>query len=477
MHLAPPTGPSRTALATLVVSALVVMSTFVATRATAQPSAPDAAVETGLRTPVLSPRRVPGLLAATVTDSRAREALQPLIDEALPNTCIIVTDHGRVIVDSGTSIVEPASTVKLLTATAVLETLDPASRLRTSFAATSPLADGVLDGDAYLIGGGDPLLTTPGYEVSFFNRDQLKNDFAALADNIVAAGVREIRGGVVGDDSRYDQERWVATWPERYRNQGFVGPLSALMVNDGQTGYTDDPAAPATERQPGDSPLLAAQTLQTLLEERGVRVSGAASTGVAPDGTTEVAGLDSSTIRELVGQMLIESDDTTAELLTKELGLQVAGTGSTAAGTQAIVDKLSAQGLPVDGLLLTDGSGLDEGNRLDCHLLAAVLDRAGPDSELAALLPVAAENGTLRPRMRRTPAQGRVAAKTGTLDHVNALAGFAETDGGQDLTFVYAVVGRDQPRGYVPLDEFAIGLVSLPAGPDLEQLGPKAASG
>lgn len=471
------TRARRTRRALLVVTAIVAALTLVPLDATAQDADPPSDLVSNLRTPVLSPRRVPALLAATVTDSRAREALQPLIDEALPNTCIIVTDHGRVIVDSGTPIVEPASTIKLLTAVAVLERLDPSSRLRTAFSAASPPQGGVIDGDAYLIGGGDPLLTTPGYEVSFINRDQLKNDFAALADSIVAAGVREIRGGIVGDDSRYDRERWVSTWPERYQNQGFVGPLSALMVNDGQTGYEDDPDSPATRRQPGDSPLLAAQTLETMLEARGVRVGGPASTGEAPDGVTEIAGLDSLPIRELVRQMLVESDDTTAELLTKELGLQVAGTGSTAAGTQAIVDTLVADGYSVDGLQLIDGSGLDEGNRVDCHLLADVLDRAGPESELASMLPVAAQNGTLRPRMRRTPAQGQVAAKTGTLDHVNGLAGFARTAGGQSLTFVYVVVGAEQPRGYVPLDEFAIGLVGLPAGPDLEALGPKAASG
>jgi D-alanyl-D-alanine carboxypeptidase/D-alanyl-D-alanine-endopeptidase (penicillin-binding protein 4) len=285
--------------------------------------------------------------------------------------------------------------------------------------------------------------------------------------------VREVRGGIVGDDSRYDQERWVSTWPTRYQSQGFVGPLSALMVNDGSTGLSLDPETPARSRHPGDSPVLAAETLRSLLVDRGVRVTGGASQGRLPEGASEIAVLDSPTIRDIVGQMLIESDDTTAELLTKELGLQVSGQGTTAAGTEAIADKLAADGLPLDDLVLTDGSGLDEGNLVNCHLLAAVLDRAGPESELAALLPIAGENGTLRPRMRRTPAEGRVAAKTGTLDHVNALAGFALTSGGASLTFVYDVVGDQQPRGYVPLDEFAIALATAPAGPDVQQLAPK----
>jgi D-alanyl-D-alanine carboxypeptidase/D-alanyl-D-alanine-endopeptidase (penicillin-binding protein 4) len=438
-----------------------------------EPLAEPTNARASLVTPVLSPRRMPALLAANQTDAAIREAVQPSLDEALPNTCVVITDHGRPIVDFGSDVLEPASTIKLLTAVAVLERIDPNSRLRTSVRTAEAPRDGVVDGDLYVVGGGDPVLTTPGYEVSFTNRDQLHNDLAPLADAIAATGVREVTGDIVGDDSRYDQERWVSTWPTRYQNQGFIGPLSALMVNDGQTGYEDEPDQPATNRQPGDPPVLAAATLASLLAERGVTVTGGAIQGRAPAGSTEIAGLDSPTIRELVGQMLIESDDTTAELLTKELGLVVHGDGSTAAGVRAIVDQLTADGLPMDGLVLNDGSGLDEGNRVNCHMLTALLDRAGPDSELAALLPVSGENGTLRPRMRRTPAQGQVAAKTGTLDFVNALAGFVTTSSGNPLTFAYVVVGPNQPRGYVPLDEFLIDLVVAPGGPDVEQLAPK----
>lgn len=465
---------SRSFRPTLVVATVVLLVTTVLVARASEPARAGATpTASALLTPVLSPRRLPELLASNITDTRVRDAIQPRVDEALPNTCIIVTDHGRVILEHGTTVVVPASTVKLLTAVAALEILDPDGRLRTTLNANRTPNNGVIEGDAYLIGGGDPLLTTPGYEVSFMNRDQLKNDFAVLADRVAASGVREINGSIIGDDSRYDQERWVSTWPVRYQNQGFVGPLSALMVNDGQTGYSADPDSPATNRQPGDSPALAAETLRSLLVERGISVTGTAAAGTAPPDTAELAALDSPTIRELVGQMLVESDDTTAELLTKEIGLQVSGTGSTAAGTQAIVDRLAANGLPVHDLQLRDGSGLDEGNRLSCALLAAVLDRAGPDSELAALLPIAGQNGTLRPRMRRTPAEGLVAAKSGTLDHVNALAGFAKTSNGASLTFAYGVVGENQPRGYVPLDEFVIGLVTAPVGPDVELLDPE----
>ncbi len=173
--------------------------------------------------------------------------------------------------------------------------------------------------------------------------------------------------------------------------------------------------------------------------------------------------------------MLAESDDTTAELLTKELGLHVSGQGTTAAGTKVIIDRLTADGLPVEGLVLNDGSGLDEGDRLTCDLLTEVLDRAGPDSELAKLLPVAGENGTLRPRMRRTPAQGQVSAKTGTLDHVNALAGFAAH---RQRFAAHLRVRRSSAttsRGATCRSTSSPSPSSTaPAGPDIEQLAPKS---
>ena len=57
----------------------------------------------------------------------------------------------------------------------------------------------------------------------------------------MAAGLKEVQGDIVGDDSRYEDVRWIPSWPERYQREGFVGPLSALMANDGQTGFTDVP--------------------------------------------------------------------------------------------------------------------------------------------------------------------------------------------------------------------------------------------
>jgi D-alanyl-D-alanine carboxypeptidase/D-alanyl-D-alanine-endopeptidase (penicillin-binding protein 4) len=444
-----------------------------AERAAAAPPPGEAA---RLSTPVLSARRAPELLRSTITGERIREALAPVLAEAPAASCLVVSTGGRVVVAKDAAVpMAPASTLKILTGTAVLEVLDPDSRLTTTAAAARAPSNGVIDGDLYLIGGGDPILTTAGYKVTFENPEQLSNDFGQLADRIWAAGVREIRGGIVGDESRYDTERWVPTWPQRYQREGYVGPLSALVVNDGSTGLSLAPDVPARVRMPGEPALLAAETLKTLLESRGVRVSGEPTVGRAPERVVPVATLDSPPIGDLVGELITDSDNTTAELLVKELGHRVRGDGSTQAGLEVMAGTLSELGLPTAGLELRDGSGLDPADRVTCGLLVAALDRVGPDSLLGRSLPIAGRTGTLRKRMRSTAAEGRVRAKTGTLAEVSALAGFAVTGTGTTLTFAYLINGPDQTLGVLPLDELAAALVSVPDGPPIERLAPRPA--
>jgi D-alanyl-D-alanine carboxypeptidase/D-alanyl-D-alanine-endopeptidase (penicillin-binding protein 4) len=442
----------------------------------ADPPAAGAAAPAALATPVLSARRVPELVRAHIADERLRAAVAPVLATAPADSCLLVSSGGRpvVAVRSDRPMV-PASTQKLLVAAAVLETFGGDHRLQTTASAAAAPEGGVVAGDLYLVGGGDPLLTTPGYQLTFENPAQLSSDYGQLADRLVAAGVREVRGGVVGDESRYDALRSVPTWPARYQMEGHVGPLGALMVNDGSDGFTTDPDQGERVRYPGEPAVLAAETLITLLERRGVQVVGGASAGRAPEGAVEVAALPSRPVSELVSELIADSDNTTAELLVKELGRERFGSGTTVDGLNAVQEILHAAGLPTSGLATVDGSGLDLGNRLTCDLLVAALDQAGAGSVVGTSLAVAGETGTLRRRMRDTPAQGRVHGKTGTLNTVNALAGFADTVGGGQLTFAYLINGPDQSLGYGPLDELAVALVGVDDGPPVDQLSPKPA--
>jgi D-alanyl-D-alanine carboxypeptidase/D-alanyl-D-alanine-endopeptidase (penicillin-binding protein 4) len=258
-------------------------------------------------------------------------------------------------------------------------------------------------GNLYLVGGGDPLLRTPDYAATLYPPEPIYDNLATLADRVKAAGVTAVTGSVVGDESRYDTQRVVPTWPPHYLAVGEVGPLSALSVNDGFAAFKPT-LMPAP--QPAQQ---AAATFTTLLQGRGISVAGPAAAGTAPPPAVRVADLMSAPLSDELGEILRSSDNNGAELITKELGRHAnAATPTTRAGVTAIQTDIGADG----------------GNRVTCQLILAALMRSGPDGALARDLPVAAKSGTLINRMAGTPAAGRLRAKTGTLDGVAALSGF-----------------------------------------------------
>jgi D-alanyl-D-alanine carboxypeptidase/D-alanyl-D-alanine-endopeptidase (penicillin-binding protein 4) len=455
----------------LLAAALVTLAAALGTPGAAAQPAPAVVPPARLQVPLLSARRLPDLVLGPVADERLRQAVAPVIGEAPPDSCLTVSVAGRPVVrHNGELPLQPASVNKLLTAAAVLAHAAPAEPVATVVQAAAAPAGGVIDGPVFLVGGGDALLTTDAYKLTLTYPDQTIVPFAGLADAIVARGITEIRGDIVVDESRYDTTRDVPGWPARYRGTE-VGPLGALMVNDGVTGFERAQARPAGQRKPGDPAPLAAATLKALLEERGVQVAGGVSSGTAPAGSLEIARLQ-STIADQVGEMLAWSDNTTAELLTKELGRRASGAGTTAAGTAATAAFLREGGYPTAGLALADGSGLDPADRLTCGLLSAVLDRAGPESTLAKGLAVAGKRGTLVRRMRHTVAEGNVFAKTGTVANVSSLAGFERTARGALVTFAFVQNG---PRINTALqDRLAEALYGYPEAPDISDLVPPA---
>ncbi|CAB4940351.1 unannotated protein [freshwater metagenome] len=210
---------------------------------------------------------------------------------------------------------------------------------------------------------------------------------------------------------------------------------------------------------------------------RGIRVTGAARSGRAPATTVEVARVTAN-LGDIVIEMLGQSDNFTAESLTKELGFKVGGEGSTAAGVAATRDILAKAGLPLDNVSIVDGSGLDRSNRLTCTLLAAVLERLGAASDIAKALPVAGKSGTLAERFVGSAAAGRIRAKTGSLRNSRALAGFADAGAASDqrtLTFAYIAnqTNLNIDANLKVQDQLGLGLVSYPQGTTLAQLAPQ----
>ncbi|CAB4571013.1 unannotated protein [freshwater metagenome] len=423
-------------------------------------------------TPLLSARRFPGVLQSTSADPELSASIDQFLNKVVGSTCVIVELDGRTVYERRSSeTFVPASTMKLATAMAALDILGADSKFSTRFVAEKQPKNGVIDGDLYVIGGGDPLLATSGYKTVFDDPDQFYEDFTKIADALNEAGIRSITGDLIGDDSRYDDVRWVSTWPARYQVGGTVAPLSALLVNDGNTGYTDTPNEATTNRKAGDSPLLFVQTLRTVLNSKGIAVGGVATTGQAPADAEEISTFDSVPMSEVLTEMLKNSDNTTAELVLKEIGLQAKGQGTTAAGIEATKESLKRQGFSIDDLVMLDGSGLDTGNRMSCELSLALVEAVSQKPEFSDALPLGGKNGTLRKRMLATPSTGKVRAKTGTLNGVNALAGFADTPRGNTLSFAFIHNGTD-PRTTGVADGFTDRLMATPKGPKITLLEP-----
>jgi D-alanyl-D-alanine carboxypeptidase/D-alanyl-D-alanine-endopeptidase (penicillin-binding protein 4) len=291
-----------------------------------------------------------------------------------------------------------------------------------------------------------------------------------------------VTGSVVGDGSRYDSQRSVAGWPARYSTEGDVGPLSAVGIDDGMAvaGPPVPDSAPPAEQSAG--------VVTTLLAGDGITVQGPPEAGGAPSsGLATLVDLGSPPLSSVLGEVLRESDNTAMELMTKELGLKVSGVGSTAAGTAAVRADLAADGIPTAGLVNHDGSGLSPADRVTCNILLAILERAGADGLLVRDLPVAARSGTLSDELKGTAAAGRVRAKTGTLDHVKALSGWALPRPGQGggnpalaQPVVFTTVLNGLPLSFANIDEttadltdaVAVDVAEYPKAPPLVRYEP-----
>jgi serine-type D-Ala-D-Ala carboxypeptidase/endopeptidase (penicillin-binding protein 4) len=426
-----------------------------------------------LSTPLWSPRRVPQPLV----DAVGAQRLQSRLDAELgaSESCVIVSDGaGEIASRSPNSAMAPASTEKLLTAVATLSTLGADFKYETKAVAAAAPANGTVQ-RLWLVGAGDPGLATPEYQALIASdpetRDEVTTPLVTLADAIVATGVRSIPGGVQGDDSRYDTLRYLPTWKDTYRTDGQVGPIGALTVNHGFSAFRPEPV-------PVDDPaLFAAGELTRLLQDRGVTVGGPPGHSHAPNDAVSVASVQSPPLHDVVASFIRVSDNLGGEMMTRELGVRVANQGTTAAGTQAIADKLRELGVPVEGLTLVDGSGLDRGNRVSCQTLLSAL-ALGAHTELRAIwdgLAVAGQSGTLEDELRGSPLTGKLRGKTGSLSGVTGLA--ALIDQGRAVSFSFLANGAFEESGGIAIRARVAEIVGrFPDAPPADQLVPMPAA-
>jgi serine-type D-Ala-D-Ala carboxypeptidase/endopeptidase (penicillin-binding protein 4) len=322
-----------------------------------------------------------------------------------------------------------ASNTKLFTSSAALARFGTDGTLGTEVLGDGKLEDeGVWRGNLYLRGGGDPTFGSNTFTRKFYGGGATVQQLAKLIDQ---AGVERVTGRVYGDESRHDSLRG---GPDSgYGVSIWVGPLSALtfnrgLANEGGSAFQTNP------------PAFAAARLDDALEARGIAVRGKPTAKAAPTGLDVLASVDSPPMASIIKLMNKPSDNFFAEMLAKDIAMQVNGRGTTSAGAALAAGFARRLG---SGAQLVDGSGLSRGNRASPYrvvrLLSAMYKRDQPEADaFLDSLSIAGRDGTLKDRMRRGPARDRCRGKTGTLSDVSALSGYCEDLKGD--TWVYSIL-------------------------------------
>ena len=433
----------------------------------------------------------------------AGASISALVVERASDRELLASDADRPLV--------PASTQKLLTAVAAFSVFGPAHRFVTELRASRPIgADGAI-GDLF-VSGGDPALTSEQWwrlaaDLRALGLREVRGDLvlddglfdeqrwhpswapltarayhapvSALAANFGAFRVRVAPGAAPGD-------------PVMVTIDPPVPYLS--LVNQARTGKRGAAATLAVEREPvagaervrvsgvlpagtppddvwrsvADPLGYAGAVLRLQLEANGIRVAGGVRRGAAGPEASSLLSFEGLPLHEIASLFLKYSNNFIAECLLRWLALGPEPVANAppvgwAAGAGALRVRLGALGVPLAGAELVDGSGLSRANRISARMLVETLRRgdaafeSGP--ELLAGLPIAALDGTLVRRARQ--ARGRVRAKTGSLDGVTSLAGFARTEHGRDLVFAVIVNGprHGDAAASDALDAFAAALV------------------
>lgn len=419
-----------------------------------------------LRTPLLSVRRSPQVLASDHRREVLADAVQSLAVEVDSGSCLAVGVNGRLLTGANTATsVIPASNLKVVVAAVALEVLGPGTVFDTTVMGASP-SGGVVQGDVYLVGGGDPVLSETWYTqiTASHKRPPLNaTGVEALADALVTAGVQRITGSVLGVDDRYDDERHPPGWSDDIRASIDGVPVGALVINDSvsQTGaISDDPARHA------------ASVLTRLLRDRGVVVEGDAGTGALSGATVQLATVTSQALPALLNEMLATSDNLTAEMLVKEIGAKAGGAGTREAGLRVISDTLTKWGTPLEGVELHDGSGLSRENRITCTTLLAVLQRGSATDPVGAGLARAGQDGsTLDGKFEEPGLAGVLQAKTGSLREVKALCGYFPA-GGDEIAFVLVLNGPTAAAFDTRWDLLGSALLAAAGSPGADLLVP-----
>jgi serine-type D-Ala-D-Ala carboxypeptidase/endopeptidase (penicillin-binding protein 4) len=415
----------RTAIAAAAFTLLVACSASSGTnagerRSPSDPSRPESSRSVAVLTPP-APAAAGELITVRLSDADWTSAIDAAIGGRDVSVSVGAGDH-IAYSHLGRASRLPASNQKLLTSMAALETWGPSFRFSTVAMANEPSSDGVVRGDLWIVGSGDP-------EVSGASMTR-------LARRLRAAGLTRVRGSVMGDTSAFTREWWAPGWVPGL-SRSYVNRTTALAF-DGNAG-TGLP-----EKQAADS-------LTASLESLGIEVGGAPGAGEGATDLTTLAHISSPPLQELLTTQNHGSVNFHAEMLLKALGAEATGEpGSTAAGAEAVETWAADLGLEVH---VRDGSGLSHGDRISTRDLVALLLLAAREpwgSVLTRSLPGPGE-GTVGDRLIGLP----VRAKTGTLFEtpVSSLSGYVTDANGGTVAFSVISRGLDKTIAAAVEDE------------------------
>ena len=408
---------------------------------------------------------------------------------------------------------QPASTMKLFSTGAALDQFGPDHTFATDVLRDAAVApDGSLAGSLYLRGDGDPSMS------SRFWRDA-NLPMNTLARAVAATGVKRVKGDLVFDASAFDDQKIPDGWKTSYLGAAYAARVSALSLNENLVWVVVQPEdgtarvtlEPATSTIPvrssvrvvrgrggrisahigndgemivtgsiganagplkyslvvSDPALFTAGALRTALTNAGVTVDGTVRPGKTPAVAQRVASFASPPLSQIVSEMNRESINIVAELLFRDAARASApnGQSSATAGLAHMRDFLGRKvGADPRAINVSDGSGLSTLDFLTPRTMIQLLSYAhrGPwSSAYHGSLPVAGESELLRRRMRSTPAQGNLHAKTGTTNTVVGLGGYVTAKDGEIVAFSFIYNGNDRANAKGTMDSMGATLANF----------------
>lgn len=340
--------------------------------------------------------------------------LQSLLDEYSSNShiglCVYdLTDNKMLYQHNGQSLFRPASTQKILTSITALNMLGNSYTFKTSVYYTGEIKDSVLTGDLYIVGGFDPA----------FDSD----DMQALVNDISCYNIKRIAGHVYYDVSMKDDMQVGEGWP-RTSSRPVLDPL---VFNRGRHFMP---------------------TFMEKLADKGIGVDSGYTARTCPKGLTIMTQCNHS-IEQILFRMLKRSDNLYAEATFYQLAALMADSNATNKDAAKVInEQIRKMGMNPDNYKIIDGSGLSYNNAISPELEIAFLKYAYDNPEIYkyfyASLPIAGVDGTLSRRMQNSTAYHNVRAKTGTLNGLSSLAGYATASNGHQLAF--CIINQGFPR-------------------------------